>query len=229
MFNRGHESDRGTFHVLFHHRRFHRPAAAGDSATEVRGSGDWRLDPGRARQAEFLVCTRNQNSSDFAATPEPHRSAFLIGRISGVVPSDGRPSRWTIKISEFLLCDIPNIWAKSGHLRYPVWYTTLEELGIDLGALPPFQPVPDPGGIDGRPAGMADAAGTLLVPPRPWTPARHPGRDSAAAQRPAPPRPEFDHPAAWTRLDAILAQLDRVPDLPRPFDPLEWDEHGLPR
>jgi hypothetical protein len=30
-------------------------------------------------------------------------------------------------------------------------------------------------------------------------------------------------------MDAILAQLDRVPDLPNPFDPLEWDEHGLPR
>jgi antitoxin VapB len=30
------------------------------------------------------------------------------------------------------------------------------------------------------------------------------------------------------RMDAILAQLDRIPDLPRPIDPLEWDENGLP-
>lgn len=31
------------------------------------------------------------------------------------------------------------------------------------------------------------------------------------------------------RLDAILAQMDRIPDLAEPFDPLEWDQDGLPR
>src|ERR1700722_1756045 len=31
------------------------------------------------------------------------------------------------------------------------------------------------------------------------------------------------------RMDAILAQIDRIPDLPEPFDPLDWDEPGLPR
>ena len=31
------------------------------------------------------------------------------------------------------------------------------------------------------------------------------------------------------RLDAMLAQLDRIPDLPQGYDPLEWDELGLPR
>jgi hypothetical protein len=31
------------------------------------------------------------------------------------------------------------------------------------------------------------------------------------------------------RMDAILAQIDRIPDLPEPFDPLDWDESGLPR
>lgn len=31
------------------------------------------------------------------------------------------------------------------------------------------------------------------------------------------------------RVAALLAQLDRIPDLPAPFDPLEWDEHGLPK
>ena len=31
------------------------------------------------------------------------------------------------------------------------------------------------------------------------------------------------------RMRAILAQIDRTPDLPAPFDPLEWDEYGLPR
>jgi len=30
------------------------------------------------------------------------------------------------------------------------------------------------------------------------------------------------------RFAAILAQLDQVPELPEPYEPLEWDEHGLP-
>jgi antitoxin VapB len=31
------------------------------------------------------------------------------------------------------------------------------------------------------------------------------------------------------RLDALLEQFDRIPDRPDAFDPLEWDERGLPR
>ncbi len=31
------------------------------------------------------------------------------------------------------------------------------------------------------------------------------------------------------RMAALLAQIDRVPDRPDAFDPLEWDEAGLPR
>ena len=31
------------------------------------------------------------------------------------------------------------------------------------------------------------------------------------------------------RIAALLAQLDRVPDRPDAFDPLEWDAHGLPK
>ena len=32
-----------------------------------------------------------------------------------------------------------------------------------------------------------------------------------------------------TRIDAILAQIDRLPVAADAFDPLEWDEHGLPK
>ena len=35
--------------------------------------------------------------------------------------------------------------------------------------------------------------------------------------------------SVWEQFDAILAQIDQVPDLPNAFDPLDWDEHGLPR
>jgi antitoxin VapB len=31
------------------------------------------------------------------------------------------------------------------------------------------------------------------------------------------------------RLSALLAQLDRIPERADAYDPLNWDEHGLPR
>jgi antitoxin VapB len=31
------------------------------------------------------------------------------------------------------------------------------------------------------------------------------------------------------RVAALLAQLDRIPDRADAFDPLAWDEHGLPK
>ncbi len=31
------------------------------------------------------------------------------------------------------------------------------------------------------------------------------------------------------QLSALLAQLDRIPERADAYDPLSWDEHGLPR
>ena len=31
------------------------------------------------------------------------------------------------------------------------------------------------------------------------------------------------------RMAALLAQIDRIPDRPDVFDPLEWDANGLPQ
>ncbi len=110
------------------------------------GSQAWRLNAGRAREAEYLVCTQNcHNSYGFGDPTAPHGAAFLVGRISDVVPSPERPDRWLIKISEYATCNIPDVWGKNGQLRYPVWYTTIEELGIDLSTLS-FRPLPPSGG-----------------------------------------------------------------------------------
>jgi len=35
--------------------------------------------------------------------------------------------------------------------------------------------------------------------------------------------------AAPGRMAVLLAQLDRIPDRADAFDPLEWDDHGLPK
>ena len=199
------------------------------------GSRDWRLDADRARRCEFLICTQNRHNpeftdDEFGPPAAPHGHAFLIGRIADVVPSAEVPDRWLIKFSEYIVQDIPNIWGKSGHLRYPVWYTTLEALGIDLAALPPFQPWTPPGDT----YHLAEAMGAFVAPPR-NRPPPHQGTPRAGVQ--TPPVAVHSRVAsadtanadAWERLDAILAQLDRVPDLPAPVNPLDWDEHGVPR
>lgn len=186
------------------------------------GSRDWRLDAERARQCEYLVCTQNRHNADFGAPTAPHGAAFLIGRISDVVQSPERHDRWLIKISEYIECNLPNIWGKSRHLRYPVWYTTLEELGIDLGALPPFRPMPliGPSGMSERPAHPVTASSNWM-------------QTSQNVAKPASDRharaPSAGGQDAWRRMDAILDQIDRVPDLRAPSDPFDWDDHGLPR
>jgi len=172
-----------------------------DEILHDRRSGDWRLDSGRARRADYLICTQNRHNPAMRRPAAPHGAAFLIARIANVMPSRDRPDeRWDIMIGEYTIPDppIPDIWGKSGHLRYPVWYTTLEDLGIDLATLPPLRP------IEPHPAGLAEIQAPLAIPP-------------AATGH------------AVARLDAILAQLDRIPDAPAPFQPLAWDEHGLPR
>ena len=186
------------------------------------GSRDWRLNAERARQCEYLVCTQNRHNAGFITPTAPHGAAFLIGRISDVVVSPDRHDRWLIKISEYVECNMPNTWGKHGPLRYPVFYTTLEQLGIDLDKLPPFAPLPSPGPPAAASAGgMSELVAGPVIAPSGQTPpfANHAARPSMMA----------DEPGAWRRLDAILAQLDRVPDLPVPVDPLEWDAHGLPR
>jgi len=63
--------------------------------------------------------------------------------------------------------------------------------------------------------------------------ARATGLTKTAAVEKAVERLLAEHPAqadcAWQRFDAILLQIDRIPDQPGDPDPLEWDEHGLPR
>jgi hypothetical protein len=109
---------------------------------EVGGSASWVVAEKQARRREFLVCIRNAREADFR-DHEPHGTAFLVGRISGLERNGqdrkGMP-RWLIKLSEYAETDYPEKW---GEWRNPVKYTTLEDLGIDLKKLK-FKPMPAP-------------------------------------------------------------------------------------
>jgi len=117
-------------------------ARSPDRIIQEGGSQAWVLNPARARNCEFLVCTQNRYNPDheFSDATEEHGAAFLIARISGVCPSpEGREGRWLIEISEFARINKPNVWH---HWRNPVRYTSLSELGIDLADVK-FEPMPN--------------------------------------------------------------------------------------
>jgi hypothetical protein len=114
-----------------------------DRILEEEGTSSWRLDPNRARQCSFAVCTRNAYSKQVEGR-EAHRSAFLVGKIKDVVPSrtSTSPGRYLIQFSEFAHVNIPDAWKGD---RNPVKYSTLQELGIDP-SLMKWQAMPEPSG-----------------------------------------------------------------------------------
>jgi hypothetical protein len=101
-----------------------------------RGSRSWRIDVDKWRHAQWLVCTQNQKADHLGPT-EPHRSGFLVGRISGIIPAPDDPGRWHFAISEYARIAMPELW-DYGH--YPVRHTSLAALGIDPATLH-FQPI----------------------------------------------------------------------------------------
>jgi len=108
------------------------------------GSQSWVLDRNNALHCEYLVCCRS--GVDWVEGPEPQGSAFLVGRISDVVPSTETPRRWLVKMSAFARVSIPGVWQG---WRNPVRYTDLASLGIDPGTLT-FEPMPEPAAADLR-------------------------------------------------------------------------------
>jgi hypothetical protein len=105
------------------------------------GTSAWRLHPDHARARTYAVCTRN-TFAKWSKGPEPHRSAFLVGKISGVVQAPNRDKgRFLIEFSEYALIDLADVWAKGD--RNPVKYVDIEDLGIDPSKLK-WKPMPKP-------------------------------------------------------------------------------------
>lgn len=100
------------------------------------GSQAWRMSTAQASKRGYIVCVQNRNQGWGNAT-HPHHTAFLVGKISGVVPSKGDSTRKLVKISEYADINVPDAWEGG---RNPVAYMTLEEFGIDLENLE-FRPV----------------------------------------------------------------------------------------
>lgn len=85
------------------------------------GSFSWRLDPERAKQCDYIICCCSTQDSELKD------SAFLIGKISDVIPSPEEiaPDRWMINISEYAPVNIPDVWKG---WQNPVHYFSDEEI-----------------------------------------------------------------------------------------------------
>lgn len=100
------------------------------------GSGEWKLDPARAKKCTYLVCTQNaHNPESYADGHEPHSSAFLVAKIAGITQAG---DRWRIVFSEYAKISQPDVWAG---WRNPVRYTNLDALGIQVDGVT-WEPMP---------------------------------------------------------------------------------------
>lgn len=107
----------------------------------VEGSQSWKTDLSKAREATHVVMTRNgRHRGAKSGDKVPHRAAFAVGRVVAIVPSDERDGRWKFKCDAIARLDPPKpeIWEKGR--RYPVHYTTFEDLGINIDELK-FEPL----------------------------------------------------------------------------------------
>lgn len=100
-----------------------------ETCLKIGGTQSWRLVRANALRCRYVVLCRNGKHPDVEGQ-EPHLSAFLIGKVSDVVPSTEGDGRWLVKFNEYaVLPNLPN--AYPGH-RNPITYTSLEAVGVDL-------------------------------------------------------------------------------------------------
>lgn len=111
---------------------------------EVGGTQSWTLDRARARACKYAVVCRNAHHAEVEG-PEAHGSAFMVGRISDVVPSTETPGRWLVLFSEYALCNVRDQWEGRNPVRF---YPSDAFEMIDFDALD-FQPMPEFSGGNG--------------------------------------------------------------------------------
>ncbi len=106
---------------------------------EKGGSEAWVLNPARAANCEYLVCTRNRHYFRAAPhlqpeTPERHGAAFLVGRITTVDRSPDWPGRYIVRFEKCAFLDPqPIVWRGT---QNPVWYVDdISQLGIEPARL----------------------------------------------------------------------------------------------
>ena len=110
-----------------------------DTIKREGGSGDWALAPQRIeRRCKYIICCRHAYSG-WSEGVEEHGSAFLIGEVSGVIPSPERPDRYIITMRSYALIDVSGYWnGERNPVRFVPTDQALSRLsgkGIDVSNL----------------------------------------------------------------------------------------------
>ncbi|MBV7539079.1 hypothetical protein KW842_25245 [Duganella sp. sic0402] len=115
-----------------------------DRIIQEGGSQAWVLNPKNAMKHRYLITVQNRHNGQWGGATEPHGTAFLIGKISDVVPSPEPKSkgRYLVKINEYARISISCKWRGSNPVRY---LNIKDEFGIDPETLE-FIPVPSQSG-----------------------------------------------------------------------------------
>jgi hypothetical protein len=116
-----------------------------DRIIQEGGSQAWVLNPRNAAKNRYLITVQNRHNGQWGGATEPHGTAFLIGKISEVVPSPEPKSkgRFLVKISEYARISVHCKWRGSNPVRY---LDVHKEFGIDPETLD-FLPVPPASGV----------------------------------------------------------------------------------
>ncbi|WP_327211552.1 hypothetical protein [Rhizobium ruizarguesonis] len=97
------------------------------------GTQSWVISQRRARRCTYVVCVRHQHGPYKAEGSEPHKHAFLVGRVSDVVPSSETKDRFRVEISEYAIIDGPQIPLNSASPTQ--YFPSLSSIGIDEASL----------------------------------------------------------------------------------------------
>ena len=97
------------------------------------GTQSWVISPHRASRCRYVVCVRHQQGPYKAEGNEPHKHAFLVGRVSGVVPSSETGDRFRVEMSEYAVVDGPQIPLNSASPTQ--YFPSLDNIGIDEASL----------------------------------------------------------------------------------------------
>ncbi|MDC5087290.1 hypothetical protein OHW33_17355 [Acinetobacter baumannii] len=102
------------------------------SMQEDGGSGHWTAKCDRIKSSDYVLMIRNHSEKWADKVSAKHGQAFMIGKVSGYVPST-ITGRRIIQISEYSLLpdtqDFKNAWSKlTKGQRFPVAYLNDEDL-----------------------------------------------------------------------------------------------------
>ena len=99
-------------------------------------TGHWHLKPEKVLDSKYVVLCQNRPKwKEKDECRYPHGAAFMIGKIKDVHRSRDQRyrDRYEIMFDEWAqICNHEKKWP--GH-RNPVWYTQLNEIGINLSEL----------------------------------------------------------------------------------------------